>query len=152
MKSRLSLAAVSLLLLLSACSRKEEPAPAPAPAAPATDAALAPGATPAPPVASAPPAGNLASEEHRVHVNNYAKTPVTVTVNNEWVGQWDGDIYMPLTMVVKGKNDLIIEAGGDPKSTLEVSIDAKRAGSWVTLFSTNVNGKPGKHAFVFGAK
>lgn len=149
MKARRVLVAVSLAALAAACSKKEEPRP------PATQSPAAGAPAPAVPVqaaAPAAPAGNLAGEEHRLRVNNYPHTPVTATINGEWVGQWDKDAYIPLTMVVKGKNDLSVEAGGEPKSQLDVSIEVKRSGNWVPLISSDLNGKPGKHDFTFVAK
>lgn len=77
---------------------------------------------------------------------------MTVTINGEWVGQWDKDAYVPLTMVLKGKNDLVVEIGGEPKSQLDVSIEVNRSGKWVTLLSSDFKGKPGKHLLVFVAK
>lgn len=135
------LAAVAVLL--SSCSKKEE-----APAAPAGSAA-APAAAPAGAPAANPEA---ATEKHQLHVNNYPKTPVTVTVNGEWVGQWDKDVYIPLTMVAKGKNSVVIELGGQPDKRLDIEIQANRGNSWVNLVSFDYNGKSGSQQFSFVAK
>jgi hypothetical protein len=121
--------------------------PAPSPAAPAQPAAD-PQASEAP---AAGKGGPPATEKHRMNMTNYAKVPVTITVNGEWLGQWDQSVDVPL-QPVQGKNQLTVELGGEPKNVVTVSIIANRAGQDVNLLTLNFQGQTGTHTYTFVAK
>lgn len=162
MKNWQAASAVPVLVLIlgaTACSEKpaekaaEKPRAA-APAAPAPQAA-APATQPATPSAqpaTATPAGNPAAEKHLLHLQNYANTPIIVTLNGEWVGQWDAHNEVPLGSVQKGKNDLLVEVAGEAKGQITLYVQALRDNQRVNLLTLNFEGKPGKHAISFAAK
>jgi hypothetical protein len=121
--------------------------PAPSPAAPAQPAAdQQAGAAPA-----AGKGGVPATEKHSLSMTNYAKVPVTITLNGEWLGQWDQSVEVPL-QPVQGKNQLTVELGGEPNNLVTVSIIANRAGQNVSLMALNFQGQTGTHTYTFVAK
>lgn len=166
-QARWPVAVFILILGTVACS--EKPADKPV-APPVAQKAAPPAAQPAPPVtqpaapaaqsptvpASQLPAGaapgSLATEKHFLELTNHAKSPVTVTINGEWVGQWDQNARAPLSAVHKGKNDLVVEVGGEAKGQITLAVYAVRDNQNVNLTTLNFEGKPGKHSFNFGAK
>jgi hypothetical protein len=131
------------------------PAAAPAETAPANTASADVAAQP-PAVADtstgAPSAGPRATEKHRLRITNYAKTPVSVSLNGEWVGQWDDHITVPTEQVLRGKNTAAIELTGEPANDLKVELQAERGGEWVPLLDLNFKGKMGSHTVAFVAK
>ncbi len=133
-------------------SETQRPSTAPPPQsqapqqAPASQPQQAPAATPA------VPPGALATEKYRLNVVDYAKTPVTVSVNGQWVGQWDSHTDVPLESVVSGKNQLTVELQGTPDNQLTVTVYTNRAGQNVNLLSLNFQGKTGTQNFTFVAK
>jgi len=158
-------ARASLLCLawLSACS-KEAPKPgakAP-PAASETTAAAPPAAVPAeqprqPPAAApasttAPPAGPAAIEKHRLRVTNYARTSLSVSLNSEWVGQWDDHITVPVERIVQGKNTMTVDLAAEPTNELKLELQAERGSDWVSLLTLNFKGKTGSQTIPFVAK
>jgi len=98
--------------------------------------------------------GAPATEKHTLRVGNYAGTPLIVSVNGKWVGQWDantGDI--PLDSVVQGKNELTIDLQGDPKGGVTLEVWAKRPEGDVNLLRMNFQGKTaGKYTYTFVAR
>jgi hypothetical protein len=84
---------------------------------------------------------------------NFAGTPVTVSINGVWVGQWDthsGDI--PLESVVQGKNDVTIELQGQAQNTVTLEVFAQRSGGAVNLLRLNFQGKTGTQNYSFVAR
>ena len=160
MKSLFPAVAVVLgLLTLSSCSKeqpKQEAAPPAEEQQPATTQPTEkPAETATQSTESAQPAvtANAATEKHWILVTNYANTPVTVSLNGQWVGQWDvSSGWIPLESVVKGKNDLTVEVEGEPKNTVTVEVGADRGGTTVNLIKLNYKDKPGKHTASFVAK
>ena len=159
---------LSLVFCLTACSEKpaekprvtspvpqasaaaggaEVPAPASQPPAPASQPAA-----PVSPPATTVAAGPAATEKHLLVLHDFAKTPVIVTLNGEWVGQWDAPAEVPLSGVQRGKNDLLIEVAGEAKGQITLYVQAIRDNQRVNLLTLNFEGKPGKHAVSFGAK
>jgi hypothetical protein len=149
-QARWPVAALIVLLATTACSEKK---PADKPATPSVaQKAAPPGAQPPAPQAPAQPTAAPATEKHVLSLTNYAQSPVTVTINGEWVGQWDQNVQAPLSTVQKGKNDLIVEVGGEAKGQITLAVYAVRDNQNVSLMTLNFDGKPGKHSFSFGAK
>ena len=162
---------VASLVLLASCSSEkpqqttqqttapaqqqaQQPTPSTQPAATqtqpqtaTTQPAAAPAAAPSGKVTGAP-----TTEKYRLYISNNAKLPVTVSVNGEWVGQWDGNTDVPLESVVQGKNQLTVELQGEPKTELKVNIYTSRGGQSVYLLSLDFNGKTGTNNFTFVAK
>jgi len=84
----------------------------------------------------------LATEKHVLKVANFAGTPLTVSVNGTWVGQWDthsGDI--PLDSVVLGTNELTVELQGQPQSQITIEVWAQRPAGAINLLRMNFQGK-----------
>src|SRR6266852_7208928 len=98
--------------------------------------------------------GAPATEKHTLGVTNYAGTPVTVSVNGKWVGQWDANTgSIPLDSVVQGKNELTIDLQGDPKGQITLEVWAKRPEGDVNLLRMNFQGKTaGKYTYTFVAR
>lgn len=158
---------VSLVCLtwLGACSREspkpsaEPPANATAPAAPAPSAATpatpsqpAAEPAPAPPTSAAAATAGAATEKHQLRITNYAKTPVSVSLNGEWVGQWDDHITVPIERVAQGKNSLTVDIPSEPTNELKLDLQAERGGNWVSLLALNFKGKTGSQTIPFVAK
>jgi len=121
------------------------PAPSPStPAQPPADAQASAG-----PVAGK--GGPAATEKHRMRMTNYAQVPVTITVNGEWLGQWDQTVDVPL-QAVQGKNQLTVELAGEAKGIVTVLIVANRGGQDVNLMTLNFQGQTGTHTYTFVAK
>lgn len=155
---------------LASCSKEPAQQPAQQAAAPTQQSqqpqAQAPAATPettqppaaaevSAPTAAAPgttTAGTATTEKYRLYITNYAKTPLTVSLNGEWVGQWDTHADVPLETAVRGKNDVTVELQGEPNNELKVSVYTKRGGQDVYLVSLNFQGKTGTHKFAFVGK
>ena len=114
----LSRIALSLILIVSvaaltACSKQEKassgqqqnpPASSPAQGGQSSATANQPTQTSPSPNAGQEPNGPRALEKYVLDLTDYAKVPVTVKVNGQWVGQWDNHANVPLDMVVKGEN------------------------------------------------
>jgi hypothetical protein len=97
--------------------------------------------------------GAPATEKHTLNVTNYSGTPVTVSLNGNWVGQWDANNSAPLDSVVQEKNELTLELQGEPKGTVTLEVWAKRPEGDVNLLRMNFQGKPaGKYTYTFVAK
>jgi hypothetical protein len=58
-------------------------------------------AGPAPADAGAPSA-SAATEKHWLQIANYAKAPLSLSLNEDWVGQRDDHITVPLEQLVQG--------------------------------------------------
>jgi hypothetical protein len=154
---------LACLASFNACSRGASK-PAQAPAAGEQTAAAPSAARPsegpvqpavAPPsstAATTPPAGPFATEKHRLRITDYAKTPIAVTLNGEWVGQWDDNISVPIDHVLQGKNALTVEVTGEPTNDLKLEIQAERSGDWVSLLDLNFKGKTGTQNIAFSAR
>ncbi len=124
----------------------QEQAQPPAPSQPpATGAEGAP--------AGAHPDSPSATEQHRLRVHNRSRVPVTVSLNGEWVGQWEEEyVTVPLDSVVQGRNELVVEVAGEPTKDLNVSVEAHRSGDWTPLIQANFKHKPGTHTRQFVAR
>lgn len=157
---------LAFVVVLAACS-KETPQPKTQQAAPASQPAaqppaaqpVQPAATPAPtatqPATSAggKPTGPLATEKHSLALENYSGTAVTVSMNGQWLGQWDSHANAPLDSVVTGKNELIVELQAEPKNTVQLYVNVSRAGQTVNLLRLNFQGKPaGTYNYTFVAR
>ena len=109
--------------------------------------------------AAAPPAastaagtkvsGPPAAEKYQLNVTNYTKVAVTVTLNGEWIGQWDSSNSVPL-QPIQGKNQLTVDVAGQPTNTLTIDVNVKRDGQDVKILSAN--GQSGSHTYTFMAK
>ncbi len=116
------------------------PAPAPATAQPAA-------------TATGKPTGPLATEKHSLAITNHSGTAVTVSMNGQWLGQWDSHANAPLDSVVQGKNELIVELQAEPKNTVQLYVNVSRAGQTVNLLRLNFQGKPaGTYNYTFVAR
>ena len=96
--------------------------------------------------------GTPATEKYHLRLTNYAKVPVTVSINGEWIGQWDNSADVPLESVLQGKNQLTVELASEPKSTVTIDIATKRDNNAVTILSLNFQGQTGTHTYTFVAK
>lgn len=107
-------------------------------------------------IASSPnhPSGPPATEKHTFNVANYAATPLTLTVNGTWVGQWDTHAAnIPLDSVVQGKNELTVELQGQPQGQVSIEVWAKRPAGDVNLLRLNFQGKAaGPYTYYFVAR
>ncbi len=83
---------------------------------------------------------------------NYSKTAITVSLNGDWVGQWDANNDVPLESVVQGKNQLTVELPGEPKGQLTLTVYTNRGGQNVNLLNLNFEGKTGTQTYTFFAK
>lgn len=159
MKKNICLSAALAMVFLGflvACSKQAQQPPAeqtaPAqptaqPSPPATQPSQ-PAATPA-----TTPGGPGATEKHRLRLTNYAGTPVTVTVNGTWLGQWDTHSgWQPLEGVLAGKNEVTVEVQGTPDNQVTLELEAQRGDDWVNLLRLNFQGKTGAHTFAFVAR
>lgn len=159
---------ISCALLLAFCSKEpatqtQQPAQAPATQQPAP-AAQTPAQQAAPtsqPAQTAPAAGQAtpgkvtgapATEKYRLYLVNYSKTAITVSLNGDWVGQWDANNDVPLESVVQGKNQLTVELPGEPKGQLTLTVYTNRGGQNVNLLNLNFEGKTGTQTYTFFAK
>ena len=131
-------------------------------ATPPQTAASQPAATPQPTevqqpksAAAAPeasgqkPSGPPATDKYQFGLTNYAKVPVTVSLNGEWLGQWDSSNSVPI-QPVQGKNQLTVEVAGQPTGQLTVEVHANRDGQDVRIFSENA--PAGSHTYTFIAR
>jgi len=108
----LSLILIVSVAALTACSKHEKassgqqqnPPASSQPAQGGQSASTATANASAPPNAGQEPNGPRALEKYVLDLTDYAKVPVTVKVNGQWVGQWDNHANVPLDMVVKGEN------------------------------------------------
>ena len=48
-----------------------------------------------------------------------------MTLNGEWVGQWDDNITVPIDHVLRGKNALTVEVSGEPTNDVKVEVLAE---------------------------
>jgi len=104
------------------------------------------------PNAAQQPNGPRATDKYVLDLTNYAKVPVTVKVNGQWVGQWDNHANVPLDMVVKGENQLTVDLASQPQNTVTVNINTTRDGQGVTILSLNFQGQSGTHTSTFVAR
>jgi hypothetical protein len=102
-----------------------------------------------PPAAETKVSGTPAAEKYQLTVTNYAKVAVTVTLNGEWIGQWDSSNSVPL-QPIQGKNQLTVEVAGQPTNALTIDVNVKRNGQDVKILSAN--GQSGSHTYTFMAK
>lgn len=102
----------------------------------------------------APSQGAPATEKHTLNVDNYAGTPLIVSVNGKWLGQWDTHSgAIPLDSAVQGKNELTVDLQGEPKNTVTLEVWAKRPGGDVNLLRMNFREKAaGKYTYTFVAR
>jgi len=163
----LSASVIVSAALFASCSKETQPQEAPTPSRPSAqsatpaaqaaqpepgDAATAPGETAAEESAQKP-AGNKATEKHALALSNYSGVAVTVSLNGEWVGQWDAHANAPLDSVVRGKNDLVVELQDEPKNSVTIEVNAVRGGGNVNLLRLNFQGKKaGKYTYNFVAR
>jgi len=159
---RLSISAmfISAALLLCSCSGKQSSEAAKSPAAPTSQAQPINSANTQPTQtassmatsSSTAPAGAPATEKYRLYISNYTGTPVTVSLNGNWVGQWDSGQNVPLDGAIRGKNTVTLETPKAPDGDLTVSISTQRAGESVNLLSANLRGKTGTQTYAFVGK
>ena len=116
--------------------------PAPARASDAAATATPPGK----------PSGPPATEKYELKLTNYSKVSVTVSVNGEWLGQWDQNAVVPLQPVIQGKNQVTVELGGKPDNDCTVYVVAKRGNQDVTVMTLSFQGQTGTHTYTFVAK
>jgi len=143
----LSLILIACLVTLTACSKQEKASSGQQQNPPASSPAQ--GGQSA---STAEPNGPRASDKYVLDLTNYAKVPVTVKVNGQWVGQWDNHANVPLDMVVKGENQLTVELAGQPQNTVTVNINTTRDGQGVSILSLNFQGQSGRHTATFVAR
>ena len=74
---------------------------------------------------------------------------MTVSLNGEWLGQWDSSNSVPI-QPVQGKNQLTVEVAGQPTNQLTVEVQATRDGQNIRIFSANA--QAGSHTYTFMAK
>jgi hypothetical protein len=100
------------------------------------------------------PSGPLATEKHTLNLTNHAGTPLTVSINGMWVGQWDTHSgTIPLESVVLGKNELTIELQGLPQNQVTIEVFAQRPAGGVNLLRLNFQGKAaGTYTYFFVAR
>jgi hypothetical protein len=159
--SRIALSSILIVCLvaLAACSKQEKassgqqqnpPASSqPAQGGQSSAAVNQPMRTSPSPNPGQEPNGPRASDKYVLDLTNYAKVPVTVKVNGQWVGQWDNHANVPLDMVVKGENQLTVELAGVPNNTVTVNINTTRDGQGVSILSLNFQGQSGTHNATF---
>lgn len=153
---------------LVACSKEPSTQQSPPPAQPAQPAPPAqtapqsaqpsaqPAAAPAPAPSAAPagtPSGPQATEKHYLKLANYSGTAVTISLNGNWIGQWDSHAEAPLDSVVQGKDNLTVELADQPNNTVTVEVFAQREGQYVNLLRLNFAGKAkGTYNYSFVAR
>ena len=96
--------------------------------------------------------GVPAKEKYRLGFTNYASVPITISINGEWLGQWDNNPDVPLQPVVQGKNQLTVEIPSEPKGAVTITIYTDRDGQRVNILSLNFQGKSGTQSFFFVGK
>lgn len=136
------------LICLFSCSSQEPQQPAQE-AAPSTGEQAQQAAAPAGPEQGAAATAVPLKDKYKLYVVNRASTPVTVSLNGEWVGQWDSNADVPLENVVPGKNELTVELPEAPEKEIRVSVYTRREGDTVYLMSLNFEGKSGTHTHTF---
>ena len=100
------------------------------------------------------PIGPFAAEKHTFKITNFAGTPITVSFNGVWVGQWDthSDI-ITLESAVQGKNELTVQLEGQPQNVVTLEVWAQRSADQVNLLRLNFQGKPaGTYTYFFIAR
>jgi hypothetical protein len=109
---------------------------------------------PKPPDRHNQPGGPPATEKHTFHLTNFAGTPITVSFNGAWVGQWDTHSdTIALESVVQGKNELTVELQGQPQNTVTLEVWAQRPAGQVNLLRLNLQGKAaGTYTYSFIAR
>jgi hypothetical protein len=135
------------LTCLFSCSRQEPPQPAQQAAPPSEE----PARRAAPEESTESPAVPL-KDRYKLEVTNRAGTPLTVSLNGEWLGQWDTNTDVPLENVVLGKNELTVELPETPEREIRVGVYTRRQGEIVYLLSLNLQGKSGTHSHTFVVK
>jgi hypothetical protein len=150
---RLSGVLLTLICIVASCSGDKR---ATAPAGPQSSASQQGPVQPQQPqsAAAAPAAGTKvsgapAAEKYQLNITNYTKVAVTVTLNGEWIGQWDSSNSVPL-QPIQGKNQLTVDVAGQPTNTLTIDVNVKRDGQDVRILSAN--GQSGSHTYTFMAK
>lgn len=147
---------VAVVLALSACSNQEKASsgqqnpPATSQAGQGQSATTATQQTSS--RAAQQPNGPRAADKYVLDLTNYAKVPVTVKINGQWVGQWDNHANVPLDMVVKGENQLTVDLASQPQNTVTVNINTTRDGQGVSILSLNFQGQSGTHTATFVAR
>lgn len=96
--------------------------------------------------------GRASADKYVLELTNYAKVPVTVMVNGQWVGQWDKHANVPLDMVVRGENQLTADLASQPQNTVTVNINTTGDGQRVSILSLNFQGQSGTHTATFVAR
>jgi VCBS repeat-containing protein len=149
---------VASMIAFTACSKQEkassEQQNPPAAPQPVQGGQSASTATPnaASTNAGQAPNGPHAADKYVLDLTNYAKVPVTIKVNGQWVGQWDNHANVPLDMVVKGENQLTVDLASQPQNTVTVNINTTRDGQGVSILSLNYQGQSGTHTATFVAR
>ncbi len=133
------------------CSRETTQQPAEE-AGPLSQTSAQPSAAPSQPAPSPEAAAVPLKEKYRLYITNRGNTPVTVSLNGEWVGHWDANVDAPLESVVLGKNELTVELPDAPQKELRVNVYTRKGGESVNLLSLNFEGKSGVHTHVFVVK
>jgi hypothetical protein len=78
---------------------------------------------------------------------------VTLTVNGNWIGQWDAHTHwLPLDAVKPGRNEVVVELQSPPDTQVTLEIEAERGGEWVNLLRLNFAGKSGANTYNFVAR
>lgn len=144
---------LALVVALTACSKHEKASSSQQQNPPATSSQPGQGGQSA--ATAAQPAntnGPRATDKYVLDLTNYAKVPVTIKVNGQWVGQWDNHANIPLDMVVKGENQLTVDLASQPQNTVTVNINTTRDGQGVSILSLNFQGQSGTHTATFVAR
>jgi sRNA-binding protein len=132
---------------------QEQAQPAePSQAPPASSPSPQPAATAESASSGAHPDSPSATEQHRLRITNYSAVAVTVSLNGEWVGQWESHMKVPLDSVVQGRNELVVEVAGEPTKDVKVWVEASRSNSWTPLIQADFKDKPGTHTRQFVAR
>lgn len=78
---------------------------------------------------------------------------MTVSLNGNWIGQWDSHTSAPLDTVLQGKNDLTVELADQPNNTVTLEVYARRGNDDVNLLRLNFQGKAkGSYNYSFAAR
>ena len=148
--------ALAILALLVGCNSQKPQASAASPqatlAAPSSASVTSGTPQPAQQTSTNNTAGEKLAEKYRLAISNGTHVPITVTLNGDWVGQWDNGQDVPFDTAKRGQNELIVDVQGNPDSGLNVTVYTEREGHNVNLTSFDFKGKPGKHSMIFVAR
>ncbi len=138
------------LVCFGSCSKEttQEPAEEPAPSG---QPQMEQPATAAPPAESVETAAAPLKNSYRMAITNRGSAPVTVSLNGQWLGHWDGNVDVPLESAVPGKNELTVELPEAPQKELRLTVYLRKGSEIVDVLSLNFEGKTGTHTQAFVA-